>query len=107
MTTKESKENQVIEVDRSIDLTSFEQHCVQRVAANQALVVPYGNKAAIGALRGLRKPVRIFATLTAAIDKRTCEYIVVLHWAFPLVRGTDAPEFTGKRGCPFSHRRSS
>jgi hypothetical protein len=79
---------------------------MQGVAANEALVVPHGHKAAISTLGSLRKPVGILAALTAAIDKRACEDIVVLHSTIPAVQGTDAPKFTGKSGYPVIRRRS-
>jgi hypothetical protein len=97
MTTKEAEKNQVIVVDRATELASLEQHGVQRIAADKALVAPDGHEAAIVALRGPRQPIAVLAAFAAAIHERAGENIVILQSTIPPVPGTDAPQFTGKR----------
>ena len=81
--TKHTQKNKVIVIEQAAELAPLEEYSVQGVAANEALVVPDRDEAAIVALRSPGKPVRVLTPLAASIDKRTCEDIVVLHSSTP------------------------
>jgi hypothetical protein len=71
------QEDQVMLVDRSLELVSCEQHSRRLVTAYKALVLPHGHKTAVVAFKRLGKPLVILAAFATAIDEGACKYILV------------------------------
>jgi hypothetical protein len=76
---EEAQEDQVLVINEGFDLLSRQQDGMRGLASRQASVAPDGHKAAFAAFRCSRKPFGVLAPFAAAINKRACEYILILH----------------------------
>ena len=76
---KQSKVYLVVFVEKALDLVAFEQHELQRIAADEAVIVPDRDEARVRVPQRFVQPVRVLAAFAAAIDERPCEHIAVFH----------------------------
>lgn len=79
MIPKNTEKDQFTFVDKRLDMLIFEQHCVLRIAIDQALVSPDRYEATIIVSNRIRDPIEILTPFAASIDERTAKYIVILH----------------------------
>ncbi len=76
---KQTQEDQLMIVDEVVDLMALEQYRRQGIAADQALVAPYRDEAAVVTENGAGQPIRVFAPLTGSVDESACKHVVVFH----------------------------
>ena len=79
MISEDAEKNQLMIVYGMPYLVMPEQDRPGRFAANEALIAPDRDKTTVIAPDCLGKPIGILASFADSVDKRSGEYVVVLH----------------------------
>ena len=79
LAAKQAKKNVIVRIEEVVDLIPSQQHELQWVAANQAVIAPDRNEARIRVGQCFVKPVCILSHFATAVDECTGEYVVIFH----------------------------
>ena len=79
LVSEQTEKDQVVLVDVVFNLVARKQDRMRWFATNETAVAPYRNETSFFADNCVGKPGRIFTAVTAAIDKRSCEYVVIFQ----------------------------
>ena len=78
MVSEDAEKNQIT-VGNAIDLGAPQKYGGKRIAADQTLIAPHGNKAALFVSCSIREPIQVLAPFAASVDERAGKYVVVFH----------------------------
>lgn len=74
-----TEKNRVIHRQAGLDLSMTKQSDSRRLTGRKTFVVPDRCEARGRTCKCLRKPLRVFPSVTGSIDKSACKYIVAIH----------------------------
>lgn len=82
--TEQAEKDHVVLVYKLLNLRSLESHGVRRITTDQAKIAPDRDETGLLAYNGFIEPIRVLASVTAAIDEGTCKDVVILQNSRPV-----------------------